>query len=290
MKLLAQGLAAEIKAALNVPVVCALQDENEWLDQIDPPYDKACWNAIAARCKDVDRFVAVSDWFAGQMSERLKISRERIDVVHIGIDLTGYEPATLNLNPPVLGFLSRMNANLGLDKLEDAFIELKRFQELGNLKLRATGGAVGEDWECISKLRKKLAKAGLENDADFVEDFCREHRLAFLKSLSVLCVPVEKGEAFGTYMIEAMAAGVPVVQPNAGAFPELIAATGGGVMYKDLVSTLHKLLTNPEELRRLGQTGRESVFKNFSVETMAQKMSSVYERAVTMQAQAKGRL
>jgi glycosyltransferase involved in cell wall biosynthesis len=90
-------------------------------------------------------------------------------------------------------------------------------------------------------------------------------------------VPVEQGEAFGTYIIEAMAAGVPVVQPDAGAFPELIEATGGGVIYRDLVQTLHELLTNPAELRRFGKTGRDSVVKSFSVETMAQKMISVYQ-------------
>ena len=154
---------------------------------------------------------------------------------------------------------------------------MKKFPELKNLKLRATGGMVGSDQLFVSNLRKKLAKAGLENDAEFIEDFSREHRQIFLKSLSVLCVPVEQGEAFGTYIIEALAAGVPVVQPDAGAFPELIAATGGGVIYHDLVQTLRELLTNPEELRRLRHTGRESVVKNFSVETMAQKMITVYQ-------------
>ena len=271
------GLAGEIKKGLSVPVVCTLQDEDEWLDKIDPPFDQACWKAIAARCKDVDRFISVSRWFADRMSERLKIARDRIDVVHIGIDLNGYEQASLDMNPPVLGFLSRMSPAQGLDRLVDAFIELKKFPELKNLKLRATGGMVGSDQLFVSNLRKKLAKAGLENDAEFIEDFSREHRQIFLKSLSVLCVPVEQGEAFGTYIIEALAAGVPVVQPDAGAFPELIAATGGGVIYHDLVQTLRELLTNPEELRRLGHTGRESVMKNFSVETMAQKMILVYQ-------------
>ena len=271
------GLAAEIKLALAVPVVCTLQDEDDWLDKIDPPFDLACWQAIAARCKDIDRFISVSRWFADRMSERLNIARDRIDVVHIGIDLNGYEPAPLDLNPPVLGFLSRMSPALGLARLVDAFIELKKFQGLETLKLRATGGMVGSDHDFVSSLRKKLAQAGYENDAEFIEDFSREHRLAFLKSLSVLCVPVEQGEAFGTYIIEAMAAGVPVVQPDAGAFPELIEATGGGVIYRDLVQTLRELLTDPAELRRLGQTGRAAVMKNFSVETMAQKMISVYK-------------
>jgi glycosyltransferase involved in cell wall biosynthesis len=272
------GLAGEIKRRLNVPVICALQDEDGWLDQIDPPYRDQCWNAIASQCGDVDRFVSVSHWYADRMSERLKVSREKIEVVHIGIDLDGFEQASLGLDPPVIGYLSRLNEPLGLGKLVDAFIALKRTPELKMLKMRATGGMVGADRAYVEAQRKKLAKAGVEQDAEFIEDFSREQRLAFLKSLSVMCVPVEEGEAFGTYIIEAMAAGVPVVQPRAGAFPELIEATGGGVIADDLTSALRALLTDPERLRALGKTGRETVVKKFSVETMAQKMSMVYER------------
>ena len=270
------GLAGEIKRRLNVSVICSLQDEDGWLDQIDPPDDEACWNAIAERCGDVDRFVAVSHWYADRMSDRLKIARERIDVVHIGIDLAGYEQASLDLNPPVIGFLSRMNESLGLGKLVDAFIELKRFQSLENLKFRATGGMVGTDREFVETMQKKLAAHGMEDDAEFIEDFSREHRQAFLKSLSVMCVPVEQGEAFGTYILEALAAGVPVVQPSAGAFPELIEATGGGIITDDLAGTLRELLSNPAEIHRLGQAGHDAVVKDFGVETMAKNMMIVY--------------
>ncbi len=271
------GLAAEIKAKLKVPVVCSLQDEDGWLDAIDPPYNQRCWDAIRVRTGDVDRFVAVSHWFADRMSERLQIPRERIEVVHVGIELEGFEQASLDFDPPVLGYLSRMNASLGLERLVEAFIELKKVHGLGKLKLRATGGLVGEDRKCVSNLRKKLARLGLENDAEFIEDFSRDQRLAFLSSLSVMCVPVEQGEAFGTYIIEAMAAGVPVVQPDAGAFPELIEATGGGLIYEDLVETLKEVLTDPDLVRRLGRKGRESVEECFSIETMARTMVSVYE-------------
>jgi glycosyltransferase involved in cell wall biosynthesis len=278
------GLAGEMKQRLNVPVICSLQDEDGWLDAIRPPFREPCWQAIADRCGEVDRFIAVSHWYADRMSERLNIPREKIDVVHIGIDLTGYEQASLDLDPPVIGFLSRMNESLGIGTLVNAFLDLKKGENKGAgsacLKLRATGGMVGTDREFVSSLRKKLAAAGFENDVEFLEDFGREHRQAFLKSLSVLCVPVEEGEAFGTYIIEALAAGVPVVQPDAGAFPELIAATGGGVIAQDLVQTLRELLANPEELRRLGSTGREAVMKSFSVETMAQKMIAVYEKVL----------
>ena len=174
------------------------QDEDGWLDAIDPPYNQRCWDAIRVRTGDVDRFVAVSHWFADRMSERLQIPRERIEVVHVGIELEGFEQASLDFDPPVLGYLSRMNASLGLERLVEAFIELKKVHGLEKLKLRATGGLVGEDRKCVSNLRKKLARLGLENDAEFIEDFSRDQRLAFLSSLSVMCVPVEQGEAFGT--------------------------------------------------------------------------------------------
>jgi glycosyltransferase involved in cell wall biosynthesis len=274
------GLAAEIKAALDVPVICSLQDEDGWLDAIDAPYDQRCWDAIRARVGDVDRFVAVSDWFADRMSKRLSIPREKMDVVHIGIDLTGFESASLDFDPPVLGYLSRMNTAQGLDRLVDAFIELKNVPGLENMKLCATGGLVGDDRKCVAKLQKRLAKLGLAKDAEFMEDFSREQRLAFLKSLSVLCVPVEQGEAFGTYIIEALAAGVPVVQPNAGAFPELIAATGGGLIYDDLVASLRELLTQPDLARKLGCAGREAVVQHFSVETMARNTILIYEKTM----------
>lgn len=274
------GLAGSIKAALKIPVVCSLQDEDWWLDAIEPPFDEACRQAIRDRTGEVDRFLAVSDWFAVRMSGQLGILRERMETVHIGIDLHGYEPAALDFNPPVLGFMSRMNPALGLDRLVDAFIELKKMPGLEDLKLRATGGATGSDRAFVAGLRRKLKRAGLENDAEFIADFSRENRQAFLKTLSVLCVPAERGEAFGTYLIEAMAAGVPVVQPRAGAFPELIAATGGGVIYDNLTESLHTLLTDPALARRLGQQGRESVLKDFSIETMAQKMISVYRSLI----------
>ena len=271
------GLVAEIKAKLKVPVVCSLQDEDGWLDAIDPPYNQKCWDAICARTGEVDRFVAVSHWFADRMSERLKIPREQIDVVHVGLELEGFKPASLDFDPPVLGYLSRMNASLGLERLVEAFIELKKVRGLEKLKLRATGGLVGEDRTCVANLRKKLAGLGLEKDAEFIEDFSREHRLEFLSSLSVMCVPVERGEAFGTYIIEAMAAGVPVVQPNAGAFPELIEATGGGVIYTNLVETLQAILTNPDQARTLGKKGREAVNEHFGVDAMAQNILAVYK-------------
>ncbi|MBN2784699.1 MAG: glycosyltransferase family 4 protein [Pontiellaceae bacterium] len=274
------GLAPEIRSTLNVPVVCTLQDEDWWLDEIRPPHDDACWEAIRERTQYVDRFVAVSHWFAEEMEGRLGLSPDQVDVVHVGIDLDGYGTASLDLDTPVLGYLSRMNDELGLPRLVDAFIELKQVPGLERLKLRATGGAVGEDLMCVERQRRRLEQAGWADDVEFLEDFGREHRLRFLETLSVMCVPVEKGEAFGTYIIEAMASGVPVVQPDAGAFPELIEATGGGVIYHDLRQTLQELLLDPERLRTLGARGRRAVHESFGIDTMSQNLIELYNRVL----------
>ena len=275
------GLAGEFKKALGVPVVCSLQDEDFWLDEIDPPYDRICWEAMASRADDVDAFVAVSDWYAGRMCDRMNLARDRVSIVHIGMDFEGYGRASLSLDPPVLGYLSRMSESLGLGRLVDAFIALKQEPELKDLKLRATGGLTPANEPYVRALKERLTAEGYGGDVEFLKDFSGGARKEFLRSLSVMSVPVSQGEAFGTYIIEALAAGVPVVQPSAGAFPELVEATGGGVTYdprddEALPTALKSLLLYPDRLRELGKQGREAVLERFSVDSMADGMLGVY--------------
>lgn len=277
------GLAGELKAALNVPVVCTLQDEDTWLDAIDKPHDELCWQAMADRVGDVDAFVSVSEWYADKMCDRMSIARDAIRVINIGIDLNGVEQAPLSFDPPTIGYLSKMTPSLGLGLLVDAFIELKKNPKLKDLRLRATGGITGDDKHFISKLQKKLASHGYNDDAEFIEDFGLEERREFLKSLSLMSVPAMQGEAFGLYIIEALAHGVPVVQPDRGAFPELIEATGGGVVFSDeksLASSLGSLLLDPAKAKELGSQGRKAVMENFGIDKMADNMIGLYQSLI----------
>jgi glycosyltransferase involved in cell wall biosynthesis len=98
--------------------------------------------------------------------------------------------------------------------------------------------------------------------------------LDFLRGLSVFSVPAPYGEAFGLYVIEALAAGVPVVQPRQAAFPELVAATGGGTVCdpgdpKALADALETLLLDPKQAQALGEAGRRAVLEKFNALTMA---------------------
>jgi len=90
----------------------------------------------------------------------------------------------------------------------------------------------------------------------------------------VLSVPTEFLEPKGLYVLEALANGVPVVQPRHGAFPELLEATGGGRLVTpgdpdELADTFEELANDPDTRYSLGATGQINVREQFSAEVMA---------------------
>ncbi len=276
------GLVGELKRTIGVPIVCSLQDEDTWIDAMKAPYDRLCWDAMADRVSDVDAFVAVSEWYAERMCERMKMARDRITVVPLGINLDGTEPAPLQFDPPVIGYLSRMSESQGLGLLVDAFIELKQNPRLSGLQLKATGGITGADKAFVASLQKKLERHGMQRDVEFLSDFERPKRHDFLRLISVLSVPVVRGEAFGVFILEALAFGVPVVQPNTGAFPELVNDTGGGLVYdidekNGLANALTGLLLDPARAIEFGQKGRTAVSARYGIDRMAGDMLAVYQ-------------
>lgn len=277
------GMARTLRESLDAPIFCSLQDEEPWLDAIDDPYRQLCWETMGKCAEDVDAFVSVSTWYAEVMKKRMALSDEKVHVVHLGINVEERGAATMDFDPPVIGYLSKMTDSLGLGALVDAFIHLKQHPRLHNLKLRATGGQVGADATYVKWLKKKLAQHGMEKDAEFLDEFDAAHRREFIQSLSVMSVPARGGEAFGLFVIESLAAGVPVVQPRAGAFPEVVEATGGGLLYDAedhdaLTMSLEALLLDPEKARALGQAGKQAVSESFTTERMAEKTLAVYSR------------
>jgi glycosyltransferase involved in cell wall biosynthesis len=224
------GLAHRLKKDLGAGVVCSLQDENEWVDLMGHDYQKKVWNLMAEKAADVDLFVTASQYYADKAKEKLKLPGDRIRVIHGGIDLEGYEKSALPLDPPVIGYLCRLSEYFGLGILVDAFLELKKENRFRDLKLHLTGGYSGDDKPFLNKQMKKIAELGFKDDVTLFDDFCKSSRISFLKSLTVLSVPVPSGEAFGAYQVESLAAGVPVVQPNVGCFTAIVEKTQGGLI------------------------------------------------------------
>ena len=101
----------------------------------------------------------------------------------------------------------------------------------------------------------------------------------------MLSVPTLYREPKGLYVLEALANGVPVVQPDHGAFPELIAATGGGVLVEPgrpevLAAALEALIDDSSRRIELATTGRNRVHELFGPERMAQRSLELFTRMV----------
>ncbi len=281
------GMARRIKAELRAPVLCSLQGEDWFLDALPSPDRETAWQTAAERAADVDLFIAPSRYFAELMQRRLKLAPERVRVLANGLNLDGYAaaPGQGDVQPPVLGYFARMCREKGLETLVNAFIVLKKRGRVRDLKLRVGGSCGPADQVVVDELRARLEESGLLADVEFRPNLSRADKQAFLRSLSVFSVPAIYGEAFGLYVIEALACGVPVVQPRHAAFPELIAATGGGLLCAPgdepaLADAIESLLLDPARARSLGEAGQKAVREQFGIETMARRMAEVCREAV----------
>ncbi len=285
------GMARRLKAELRAPVVCTLQGEDTFLDALPNTHRTAAWRLLSERAADVDEFIAPSCYFGGLMAKRLGLSADKLHVVHNGINLDGYETPTPRVeggfrSAPVLGYLARMCKEKGLDTLVEAFILLKQSGRAGNLRLRIGGSCGPADEPFVKTLRQRLAAAGYLGQTGFLPNLAHSEKLEFLRSLTIFSVPANYGEAFGLYLIEALAAGVPVVQPRTAAFPEILEATGGGVLCEPgdpnaLADAIEQLLMNPKQAQALGEAGRKAVFEDFSAEAMARKTLRIFERVIS---------
>jgi glycosyltransferase involved in cell wall biosynthesis len=281
------GMARKLKSELGAAVVCMLQGEVDYLDALLPEYRAQCWKLLSERAKDVDLFGAASRYFGDLMAVRLGLTPERVKVVNNGINLQGYGDSRAHVTErkPVLGYFARMCPEKGLDTLVDAYIQLRQRERIKGLRLRVGGGCGPGDEPFVNSLRRRLSESGYLNEVEFCPNLDRTAKMKFLQSVSVFSVPARCTEAFGLYVVEAMAAGVPVVQPRTGAFPEIIEATGGGITYDGepdaLVLALEDLLSDTNRARSLGEAGRRAALEKFSAEAMARAVLDFYQEAVS---------
>ena len=280
--MLLSGLAPSIKAGLDVPVTCYMQDEISWVNAMEEQGAAKVLAAISRNAESIAAMFSVSDYYSDIVASHIDGARSRTRMVGVGMDVARYRQSALPLDPPVIGFLSKEAYSLGLDVAVDAFMRLKGGTPFTGVRLRICGGSSVGDKSFIADLKKRLSAAGMLDSVDFVQGFDRKTRLEFLESLTVMAVPSRDDQAFGVYLLEAMAAGVPVVQSRQFVFPEIIGATGGGILYDgvdadSLSSALAELLGNPERLRELGEAGRAAAAERFGVRTVADRITSVWK-------------
>ena len=277
------GLAPTIKRRLDTVLICSLQDEDVWVDVMDPQFRDRVWGLMQKAVEYVDGFVAVSDYYAARMKESMKIPAEKLTSIHIGVDPADYFPQHIENKKRTIGYVSRMCHDNGLDILVDAFIELKKRTGFEDVTLMITGGSTAVDTKYLNNLKALLKKNNLTDQVNFHEDFSAAGLKDFYEKVMVLSVPVRNGEAFGIYLLESMASGVPVIQPSLGAFPEIINLSGGGVVYQPnepsaLTRALADTLSNPALLSKLSLAAIKGVETSFDIIKQSIKMVEYYEK------------
>jgi glycosyltransferase involved in cell wall biosynthesis len=279
------GLASALRQRLKVPVVCMLQDEEAFVDGLGEPYSKEAWELLRKCSREIDVFIAVSNTYANRIAPRLDLDENRLRTVYMGIDIKEYQPAKTPPDIPTIGFLSRMCPERGLDTLVDTFIMLKQKPESNNCQLQISGGKSQADEPFLRGLRRKLETADLAEDVIFMPEFLGERRRQWLKELTVMCVPEKEEAAYGLFALEAQAAGVPIVVPSVGIFPELIELTGGGVLVqfhspRFFAEVLSSLLLNPASTHELGQKGRIGIEAHFDLKKTGADLISLLKEVV----------
>lgn len=277
------GLAKPIKEALKRPIVCTLQGEDLFLEGLHEPYRTEAKDLIGAKVEHVDAFISVSDYYAEFMPGYLGIPREKIRVVPLGINLQGYELRQRDPEQPfTVGFFARIAPEKGLHVLAEAYRILRAGGSLPNARLEAAGYLAPEHKSYLDDIEREMKKAGLAEEFHYRGAQDRQQKISFLRKLDVLSVPATYDEPKGMFLLEAMACGVPVVQPRRGAFTEIVEKTGSGLLVEpdnpqNLGEGILRLFNDPALAGKLGQSGFEKVREHYSVGHMANRALEIYQ-------------
>ena len=274
------GLAGAIKKETGARVICSLQGEDSFLDTLISPYRERCAEALRANAKQVDLFIAPSQFYADSMALRLGVEASKVAVMPNGIDVTPFPISSPDLNVPTIGYLARMIHGKGLTVLVNAFIELVKLNRFPQIKLKVGGAFTPVDEKYVADLKARLDSAGCLGRVEFLPNLDFTEKMHFFRDLTVFSVPAIYGEAFGLYVIEALASGVPVVQPDSGAFPELIRETQGGLICRaddavSLADELERVIGDPELREKLSLRGMNSVRQRYQAGAMAARFEEL---------------
>ena len=282
------SLAAPLKRALGRSIVVTLQGEDLFLQALPEPYRTEALELVRSQVADVDLFIAVSDYYARFMEDYLRIPTSKMRVAPLGVNTTDLTPLTRPRRDPfTIGYFARVAPEKGFHNLAEAYRLLRTVKGLPPSRLLVGGYLAPEHKPYLERIADDLRSAGLGDEFVYRGAVDRTKKVQFFHDIDVLSVPSGYHEPKGLYLLEAMACGVPVVQPNHGAFPEMIARTGGGLLAKsesgaDVADAIFELWKDPARAAELGRNGADGVRRHYTVAQMAEGVLAAYRDAVSL--------
>jgi glycosyltransferase involved in cell wall biosynthesis len=288
------GLARSIRAATGAGIICSLSGEDLFVDQIPQPDQGRVWQLLAERAEDVDRFVAMGDRYADIMATRLRVCRNRVVVIPHGVDPAGFPPEPPDLAARraarsgrlVIGFLARACPEKGLDQAVRA---LPLLTGRHDVELVAAGAEIVAERAYREGCQALAEELGVADRFRWLGQIDRATKLSLLASIDLFVMPTTHPEAKGLPVIEAMAAGVPVVAPAEGSFPELIGpgSAAAGLLHEPrssqaLAEAVARLLEDLPLAEACGRVGHARVRQRHLADQMAAAHERLYQEVLAV--------
>jgi glycosyltransferase involved in cell wall biosynthesis len=282
------GLARRVKQATGARIVCSLSGEDIFIEQIPAPHYGRIRELLRERAADVDRFVTLNHSFAEFMADYLDVPIETISVIPHGVDRTGFPAVAPDLvarrrargGRLVVGSLARACPEKGLEQLVRSLPLIARDRDV---EVLAAGAEVDAEQGYLRRCLTLAEELGVADRFRWLGQVDRPGKLRLLESIDVFAMPTVFPEAKGLPVIEAMAAGVPVVAPAHGTFPELFDDERAGLLHvpgapADLARAIGSLLDDVELASRCGRHGHDLSLTRHTADQMAAAHEELYAR------------
>lgn len=268
------GALHEVRQFCPVPVLCTLQGDDVFLDGLPAACRDRAIELISEKAQDFDHFLTHTEFYRDSMARYLSLPREKFSVLPLGIEVHEHagRPKPGKPDQFTIGYFARMAPEKGLHHLAEACSLLH--QQLPHARLRIGGyqdapyrDYFQQTWNMLLQTGMDVENVGSPNTV--------EEKVAFLSGLDVLSVPTDFLEPKGMYVLEAMANGVPVVQPGHGAFPEILSITRGGILVtprdpQALAAGLMQM-ADPEARFQFAQNAWRGVREHYDTVRMARR-------------------
>jgi glycosyltransferase involved in cell wall biosynthesis len=281
------GLARQIARQLGVPVVCNLSGEDAFLERLPEPYRSRAMEVLRERAVEATALVAMNRYYADFMAALLRVPKARIHVVPPGLNLAGHGTHSERQSPICIGYLARVCPEKGLKALAAALRRLANDPSVPPVCVRAAGYLDPADRPYLLEIQREMELYRVADRFQYVGELDRRQKIAFLQACDVFTLPTTHPESKGISVFEAWANAVPAVLPAHGAFPEMVADTGGGVLYSPgdpaaLASALKQMILDPGLAAVCGCRAQQAVRERYNMERTAQHMIEVYQQIVTV--------
>lgn len=233
--------------------------------------------------KHADYILSTSEAMA---SEIKLYTGKRIEITSFGVDTDFFKPiqykSLFEENCIVIGTVKSMDEIYGIEYLIKAFHILTH--KYSNLKLLLVGGASKSNTDYLIYLKNLVEELHIDKDTVFTGKVAFD-RVAEYHNMLTIPVYVSLRESFGVSVLESQACEKAVIVSNIGGLPEVIKSNETGFLVSagneiETASAIEKLIVNESLRIQMGKKAREWVIENFSQQIVAEKMLTIYKKAL----------